>query len=255
MASTSGLRARVRAQITEQIKDEARRQMAGGGAAGLSLRAVARELDMPSSGIYRYFASRDELLTALLVDAFDALAAAVEAADASCDRTDLLGRWRAGSHAVRDWALAHPPEFALAYGSPVPGYVAPQDTVGPATRVTDALSAVLVDAAAAGELQAPFAPGRHPGMTRAALTQGRQLAAALPGLPADVVMRALTSWTQLLGFVSFELFGHLAGVVDDPAVAFEQSIIDMAVFVGLPVTPGSVRRSRRARQPASKDAG
>src|ERR1700760_2130558 len=114
-------RARARAELTAEITDTARRQLAEVGAAALSLRAVARELGMVSSAIYRYFPSRDELLTALIVDAYDALGAQVEAADAGVARDDLRGRWMACGRAVREWALATPAEYALIFGSPVPG--------------------------------------------------------------------------------------------------------------------------------------
>jgi AcrR family transcriptional regulator len=128
-------RERARAELTREIKQEARRQLAAHGAQGLSLRAVARELGMVSSALYRYFPSRDELLTALIIDAYDALGDTAEAADAGQPPADIRGRWEATCRAVRDWALAHPHEYALIYGSPVPGYRAPQATVAPATRV------------------------------------------------------------------------------------------------------------------------
>lgn len=117
------LRARVRAGMIEEIKAVARRHLATDGA-NLSLRAVARDMGMVSSAIYRYFPSRDDLLTALILEAYDALGDAVEAADAAVGRDDLRGRWHAVCRAARAWALAHPAEYALIYGSPVPGYAA-----------------------------------------------------------------------------------------------------------------------------------
>ena len=134
-------RERARAELTQEIKQEARRQLAAHGAQGLSLRAVARELGMVSSALYRYFPSRDELLTALIIDAYDALGEAAEAASAGRPAADIRGRLAATCHAVRDWALAHPHEYALIYGSPVPGYQAPQATIAPATRVAGAMVA------------------------------------------------------------------------------------------------------------------
>src|SRR3954462_15401697 len=122
MNASRTARERVRAELIGEITEVARRHRARDGAAGLSLRAVAREMGMVSSAIYRYFASRDELLTALIVDAYDALGAAVERAEAAVDRADLLGRWLAACRAVREWALENPHEYALIYGSPVPGY-------------------------------------------------------------------------------------------------------------------------------------
>ena len=144
MTPTTGRRARLRAELVQEIKDEARRQVTESGAPALSLRAVARELGMVSSGIYRYFPSRDELLTALIIDAYNDIGAA-ERADASCDRCDFFGRWRAACGAARSWALEHPHEYALVYGSPVPGYRAPQDTVGPASRVAEDILIAEVD--------------------------------------------------------------------------------------------------------------
>ena len=139
-------RERVRAELTREITEVARRQLANDGAAGLSLRAVAREMGMASSAVYRYFASRDDLLTALIIDGYNAVSDAVEAAEAACPRADHLGRWLAVCRAVRAWALAHPHEYALLYGSPVPGYQAPQDTIAPATRAVLVFGHVVADA-------------------------------------------------------------------------------------------------------------
>ena len=122
-------RERARAEITAEILDAARGYLATDGAPALSLRAIARDLGMASSALYRYFKSRDELLTRLIIDAYDSLGAAAEVREATIDRNDLAGRFTAICEAVRAWALAHPNEYALIYGSPVPGYVAPADTV------------------------------------------------------------------------------------------------------------------------------
>jgi AcrR family transcriptional regulator len=234
MTSTAGIRARVRAELVQEIKSEARRQVAEGGASVLSLRAVARHLGMVSSGIYRYFPSRDQLLTALIIDSYDAIGAAAEAADAACDRGDLARRWRAACRGVRDWALKHPHEYALLYGSPVPGYRAPQDTTGPASRVTLVLAAVVRDAAASGALESPFVPERAPVLSKQASAEASRVGSiAFPGVPADAVVRALTAWTQLFGFVSFELFGRLVGVVEDPTAVFDQAVTDIGAFVGI----------------------
>src|SRR3954467_4058552 len=119
-------RERVRAELTADIADAARRQLAEVGAAALSLRAVARELGMASSAVYRYFPSRDDLLTRLIIDGYDDLGSAAE--DADDPAAAPHDRWMAVCRAVRHWAVAHPYEYALLYGSPVPGYEAPRDT-------------------------------------------------------------------------------------------------------------------------------
>src|SRR5258706_4772974 len=114
---SGSVRARVRAGLVDEIKSIARRQLAEHGAAALSLRAVAREVGLVSSAVYRYFASRDELLTALILDAYNALGETAEQADAARDPADLIGRFESVCHAVRAWALSHPHEYALTYGS------------------------------------------------------------------------------------------------------------------------------------------
>jgi len=121
---TIGTRARARAQTIEDLKRVARAHLATDGA-DLSLRSVARELGMVSSAVYRYFDSRDALLTALIIDAYDDMGEATERAEAAVRRSDLRGRWHAACHAIRDWSRAHPAEFGLLYGTPVPGYYAP----------------------------------------------------------------------------------------------------------------------------------
>ena len=234
MSPTGGLRARVRAELMQEIKDEARRQMAEEGASSLSLRAIARHLDMVSSGIYRYFKSRDELLTALIMDAYEALGSAVEAADGRCERADFAGRWSACCHAVRDWAVAHPHEYALIYGSPVPGYHAPEETTPPASRVALTLLAVIHDAAAAGELHSPFVVEMSPILSTGATAEAARLRAiGFNGVPDDAIIRSLAAWTQLFGAVSFEVFGRVTDIVEDIDAVFDQSVRDMSRFVGI----------------------
>src|ERR1051325_3278565 len=119
---TATPRQRARAQAIEDIKRIAREQLAQEGSAALSLRAIDRELGIVSSAVYRYVPSRDELLTMLIIDAYNSLGDAVEAAEAAGPREDHGGRWRAIGSASRTWAVARPSEYALIYGSPVPGY-------------------------------------------------------------------------------------------------------------------------------------
>lgn len=138
--------------MTSEIKAVARRHLETDGA-NLSLRAVARDMGMVSSALYRYFASRDDLLTALIMDGYNALGESVEAADAAVtDRDDLRARWLAATRAVRGWSLANPAEYALLYGSPVPGYKAPQDTIGAAVRTPVVLTHILADGFSSGAL-------------------------------------------------------------------------------------------------------
>jgi AcrR family transcriptional regulator len=223
----STARERVRAELTAEITAAARRQLAEVGAAALSLRAVAREVGMASSAVYRYFPSRDDLLTRLIIDGYDALGEAAEAADDPAAPPEQ--RWSAVCGAVRDWALAHPHEYALLYGSPVPGYSAPQDTVPAASRVGIVLGRILGDAARAGRLSGGGV--RVPGLLGDAAVE--VLGQDAPGIDDAVRVRALLAWSSLFGTVSFELFGHLVGSVEDADAYFARAVAELGALIGL----------------------
>jgi AcrR family transcriptional regulator len=221
-------RERVRAELTAEITDAARRQLAEVGAAALSLRAVARELGMVSSAVYRYFPSRDDLLTRLIIDGYDDLGVAAETADDPS--ATPAERWLTVCRAVRSWALGHPHEYALLYGSPVPGYAAPADTVPAATRVGVVLGRILGEAAQAGAL-----PERH-GHREAGLVSDGAVAVLggdHPALDDSVRVRALLAWSSLYGTISFELFGHFVGSVEDGDRYFDLAMTELASLLGL----------------------
>ena len=226
-AAPTTARARARVELTREIKATARRQLCEVGAAGLSLRAVARELGMVSSAIYRYFPSRDELLTALIVDAYDAVGEAAERAAADT-RGGVEKRYGAVAAAIRGWAVANPHEYALVYGSPVPGYAAPVDTVTPAARVALAALQVVADGVAAGEVSVE-ADGPVPRPVHADFQRLRDEAGL--DLPDPVLGRVLVAWTATFGTISFELFGHFENVVEAYDEVFAHQIRQLARYV------------------------
>lgn len=221
-------RDRARAELTREIKDAARRQLAAEGAERLSLRAVSRELGMVSSALYRYFPSRDDLLTALIIDAYDALGAKAEAAAKGKD--DPRTAWLAVCRAVREWAVAHPHEYALIYGSPVAGYKAPESTIQPAGRVAVVLLGILTRAQDTGVLVAPAEAPEPLGLLAEQLGVFKEMA---PGVPPKVLVRTVIAWTQLFGMISFELFGQLVGTMDPADEFFQQATGQLADFIGL----------------------
>ncbi|MEV0822793.1 TetR/AcrR family transcriptional regulator [Nonomuraea rubra] len=228
MTASRTARERVRAELTREITDIARRQLATEGAGGLSLRAVAREMGMVSSAIYRYFPSRDDLLTALIIDGYNALGEAVERGEAAVSREDHLGRWLAACHAVREWGVTHPHEYALIYGSPVPGYQAPQDTIEARIRDVAVLGRLMSDAWQAGAVRAP--DEEAPRELEPDVTGFREL---MPGVPDNVIWRALTAWTTLYGWVNFEVFGQFNNTIEDRRGAFGHSMRVTAGTIGL----------------------
>ncbi|GAA3611695.1 TetR/AcrR family transcriptional regulator [Microlunatus ginsengisoli] len=203
-------RAVARRELTGAIVASARRQLAEIGPAALSVRAVARDLGMASSAVYRYFPSRDDLLTELLVIIYGELADRLEQADAAVDRSDLGERWLTLGRTLRCWALAAPHEYAFLYGSPVPGYSAPDATVAPSGRVT----AILLDIMAESDRRSSGTGARSE--IYAGIREGSGI-----DLSDDACIRGLRAWGGLLGAISLELFGHLHRAVLDYDAHFE----------------------------------
>ena len=230
MSETRPTRAQARAHQVETIKSTSRRLMARHGAAGLSLREVAREMDLVSSAIYRYFATRDELLTALIVDAYNDLGAAAELAAKRSRAKDPRHRLQAVATSIRRWAVQNPSEYALLYGSPVPGYEAPQLTIEPATRVTRVLSDVIT---AAWRDRPPDATDDRDLARRLSMLERAALDGVMPGVPDVIRARALMVWTSIFGFISFELFGHYVGSVRN-ATAYFTLVVDECATLVLP---------------------
>lgn len=233
-----GKRARHRQAVEADILRVAREHLATDGAAALSLRAVARDLGMVSSGLYRYVTSRDDLLTRLIVDSFASLATEVRSRHDAIEPADLEGRWAAIGSGLRDWATARPHDFALIYGSPVPDYQAPPErTVEVGTAVLALIVRLLHDAGTAGRLVDPKAgarsatppdagpdepasePADEQADARAAL--GPLLAEpffAEVRVEPEVLARGVAAWTLLLGAVTSEVFHQLGELPDVDAL-------------------------------------
>ncbi|MBU3064487.1 TetR/AcrR family transcriptional regulator [Nocardia sp. NEAU-G5] len=224
-------RARARARTMEDIVRIGREHLAIHGAAALSLRAVARDLGVVSSAVYRYVRSRDELLTLLVVDGYSELADAVDAALAAAP-DDPLRRFRAVARALREWAVAEPARYGLLYGTPVPGYEAPaEQTVAPGVRV---VGTMLQIAEAAYRTGALTAPDPEPPVAEALSGDlGRIRDEMGIATPDWVLTRAISVWSGLIGAVSAEVFEMFGGdSFTDPADVFEHQIGNLAAMLG-----------------------
>lgn len=216
-----GKRQETREKIEGQIIELGRRHLATEGAAGLSLRAVARDLGMVSSAVYRYVASRDDLLTLLLVDAYSELADAVDRAGVATG-----GSWRdqllAMAHAARAWAVDQPARWSLLYGSPVPGYHAPRErTVGPGTRVVGALFDAIGAGIAAGDI-----PQSNTVAAQPLSSDFDRLRAEFEFAGDDsAVAKCFLLWAALVGAISLEVFGQYgADTLTDPRAVFDSQV-------------------------------
>ena len=229
--TVKGARARAHAEVRAAILATASAHVAANGAAALSLRAVARDLDMVSSALYRYFASRDELLTALIVDAYDSLGDHTETAVAASAGRAGAERWITAALAIRSWAIDRPHDYALLYGTPVPGYAAPDDTVAPGIRVSLALISIVVDAARAGSLAEPADVVISDGTSSALHSLSDTI--DLPDISDATMLAIVLAWTQLFGLLTFELFGQTKNFVADDGLLFRDAAATMAKHIGL----------------------
>jgi AcrR family transcriptional regulator len=217
---------------SEEIKATARRLMAEDGTAGVSIRAIARAMEMTAPSLYHYYPSRDALITALIVDAFNALADALEQTRDRSASLPVGERLIAVALAYRDWALAHPIDFQLIYGNPIPGYEAPREiTVPAAARGFVVFVELIVEALARGAL-APT-PERRGVPTELEL----HLAALRDRDGYEVPIRALylsvVGWTRIHGIIMLELFNHIQAAVGDVAAFYRIQVQDMFSEIGL----------------------
>lgn len=211
-------------EMQRRILDAARQQLTTVGPAQLSLRAIARELGVVSSAIYRYVASRDELITRLILDSFNTLADAVGTA-CSQAKADPVVQFSTWAYTLRSWALAHPYDWALIYGVPIPGYAAPSDTIDPARRVNDPVLALY------GQLEPNLQAGETFHAAEAALQPLRAMLeehyASGPGT-AGVATAMMWAWSSVHGFINLELGGHFHGSASEAAPVFEAIVDQLA---------------------------
>lgn len=215
--------------------DAARAQLAKVGAAGLSPEAVAQEGGLAVAEVEAVFPHRDDLLTALVIDAYDASGAAMERADAAAaaEGAPAGARLLAATRALRQWSFENPAEFTLIYGSPVPGYHAPQDTVPPASRTPAVLAGVIRSALEAGELTPPR---RTPPARRLLLPEAVAAFGGVPGAPfSDIIERGIVLWSNLIGLLVFQVFSRTHDSVSDEAAFFDYAIAVAAEGIGLDV--------------------
>ena len=231
--AVAGARARARVEVRAAILSAAGARVAADGAAALSLRAVARDVGMVSSAVYRYFASRDELLTALIVEAYDSLGAHAEAAVEATSGRPPAARWVTTAMAIRQWAVENPHDYALLYGTPVPGYAAPNSTVVPGTRVSRALVNIVRDAVRDGRLADPPPSTVSVSADTATAFVALRSEIDLTDVGDETVLALLLAWTQLFGLLSFELFGQTRNFVHDDELLFRDAATTMARHLGL----------------------
>jgi Tetracyclin repressor-like, C-terminal domain/Bacterial regulatory proteins, tetR family len=243
MVEALSRRDRVRAETTVEIKQTARKILVGQGPDGVTLRAIAREMGMTAPALYRYFGSHEDLLRNVCGDIFgevaDEIDAAIDAADSAAPG-DLSAKVAAACRAFRQWALSHREEFALLFGTPVPGVNLEKDEKEDfaeecARRFAYTFFALFLELWQKSPFPVPDDAKIDPGLRE-------QLARYRDGIGTDLPLGALLvflrCWVRLYGIVSMEVFGHLHFALDDAAPIFEITLSDLARMVGLDYQAG-----------------
>jgi len=215
--------------LQEAIKDTAWRQIAQFGAPALSLRAIARELHITAPAIYNYYPRRDDLVTALIVDAYTSFGDSQLAARDAVPSGDLLERMMAIGGAYRQWALAFPERYQLIFGTPIPGYVAPVEQIMPAgARSLAPLVGTVEALRAAGRLRAGAFPRVSPGH-KAEFEAWKRYTGDTDGLSLSVSMLI---WSRVHGLVSLEIGGQLPpfGPAGDALYRYELDSLSRQFF-------------------------
>lgn len=217
--------------VRDQIKDIARQQMVTSGTAGISIRGITREMGLSAPAIYTYYDSLDDLITNLIVDAFNALAETLEIASQSVEGIATAKLFEV-ILAYRRWSTNHPIDFQLIYGNPIPGYIAPRDVTVPAVVRTFVVTVSLIEQALqTGELVPTSTYSTIPPVVDARLLE----LIAAGGYPISTLSMYLTMilWTQIHGIIYLELFNHIQSNVGDVDVFYETQIRNMLVSMGL----------------------
>ena len=219
MSEVTTRRARLRAETAAEIKAVAVRALTENGPAGISLRAIARDMGMTAGAIYSYFDTRDALITALMIDIHNALADAELAAFAAAPAGDPGAQLRAIATAYRDWAVANTAEFQLIYGDPIPGYRMPAD--GPAREAAHRACVLLTNIVALGwQDAAPTEPSGAIAWSDLDPVLADEIRSAHPGLPPEALALSIRLWARIHGLVTLEIYGHLTNLTVNPAAIF-----------------------------------
>lgn len=230
--SITNRKERLHESIREEIKSTAWDHIARHGAAALSLRSIARKMELTAPALYRYYPNRDALVTALIIEAFTSLGDSLLAARESMPPAGHAQRLAAVGRAYRAWALHFPQRYNLIFGTPLPGYHAPAQQTAPAAgQSLQVLMQVLEDAWNASAIH----PVTHPlpiaeGL-RLQLEEWQRVNALTA--PPEVLALTLICWTRVHGLVSLELYGAFPPMIRNPGILFEWELSALLAELGL----------------------
>jgi AcrR family transcriptional regulator len=222
-----------RAATLAEIKATARRLLVSGGVPAVGLRAVARELGLTPPALYRYFPSHEALLQALIADLYDELTAALMALQDNEADPDLGARLYLLANGLRDWALGHPAEFGLLFGTAIPDPDAEGHEDTPGHQAAMRFAAVFKALVAQVWHQKPFPHPSEQDLGPVLVAQLTRKAVYFDGMPPGAIYLALNYWTRLYGLICMEVFGQLHWALEDAGAYFEAQLFEIGEALGL----------------------
>jgi len=233
MTQSPRRRERVRAATIDEIKQTALSLMRQQATTDVRFADIARSMGLTAPALYRYFADRDELLTAMIVDAYEDLAAALGDAVGAVAPGDVWGQLAALAQAYRVWACRDPAQFALIFGMPVPGYAAPAE--GPTAEAAKRAMANL-EVVVAAAIESGHAGPALVGDINATLAAEFDVDSHFnPGVPHAAYQAMLLCWASLHGFACLEAYGQFVHLSEEARDAlFAAHVRLSASALGLP---------------------
>lgn len=217
-------RARRNQQALREILDAAREEMRLHGPSAVTMRAVARAVDMTPAGLYRHVSDHNELLGLLAADAYEAVGEAMTQARGRAPAGDHATAWYLVAMAMRQWYVDHVPEFELLV-SPRLIDPLPQRLLETRGMTIQLMIELCTEAIEAGQLD-PATSGFP-----TAWTEGEDPTNAAPSI-------AVSALAALSGHLGFEIRGAFAATLMDPQQHFSGYVRSTMRLMGFVVEAG-----------------
>ncbi|MEV0119134.1 TetR/AcrR family transcriptional regulator [Streptomyces sp. NPDC050844] len=235
---TSSSRVEKRRQATLlEIRSTARQLLRKHGPTGVTVNAVAREMGMSGPAVYRYYASHDALVEAVIADFYQELTTTMQAARDACPPGHPGRRLAATCRSMRAWAINHPGEFRWMFASPVRA-AARHDAESPRLRAGQQFEKVFLDQFVDIWEKNPSPATRFEDLPSSLQEQILEYAARADSpLPPEALHQFLKSWIRLYGLLCMEVLHQLDFAYSDLEPVFEESLRELCVLHNLEYLP------------------
>lgn len=220
-----------------EIRTTARKLLTTQGASAVTINAVAREMGLSGPALYRYYASYDELVEAVIADFYQELAATMEAARDVYTSADANLRFLATCRAMRGWAITHPTEFGWMFASPISESIKRRPD-SPRHAAGQNFERVFLEQIVELWKVKPYPVPRAEDLAPSLREQMQKYSHEVGGdLPPEAMHVFLSGWVRLYGLLCMEVLNQLDFAYTDIEPVFEECLRDLCVMHGLSYEP------------------